>query len=237
MEPWDRLDDYLVYASTALGVMGAVALALFIVFRLRFRELKNVSRNSEANVFNKTFVVFDPYQQTTIFHRFLALLPFVPLIGGLGMAALLFVIIDSGLLLTLLAVIMALGLMVVEESPEAYTQSNILIKAIQGGSSFGVGDMRLLQVTERLLPRLSNYYLGLSIFFIALASVLPYVWSSVLWYFAMFFGYMLQASVTAGLASWVGALFLYVVTVTVFIVLATMAKSRLFEHYTETSAV
>jgi hypothetical protein len=187
-------------------------------------------------VFNRTFVVFDPYQKTTIFHRFLALLPFVPLIGGFGMVVLLLVIIDSGLLLTLLMVIMALSLMVVEESPEAYGQSKLLINAIKSGSSFGVGDVKLLQVTSELLPRLSNYYLGLSIFLIALAAVLPYVWSSVLWYFAMFFGYMLQASVAAGPASWVVAILLYVASVTVFIVLATMAKSRLFGYRTEHGA-
>ena len=218
-------------------VMGVVALVLSVVFCLRLRVLDSVSRGSAANVFNRTFVVFDPYVQKTVFHRLLSFLPFVPLICGLGMAVLLLVIIDSGLLLTLLVSILALSLIVVEESPEAYAESRMLIKAIQGGSNLGVGDIRFLALTKQLLPKLSYYYWGLSAFLFALAAALPFVWAQFLWYFAMFFGYIIQASVTGGLVTWFMALLLYAVIITVFVVLATMAKSRLFGHQTETVSV
>jgi hypothetical protein len=224
------MDSYLVYASSALVIMGSIALALSVFFHLRFKKLVRVSENSAATVFNKTFNVFDPYEQKTVFHRFLALLPFVPLIGGFGVAILLFVIINSGLLLTLLVVMFALTLIMVEESPEAYAQSKILLTAIRDGSSLGVGDVRLLQVTRKLLPKLRVYYLGLSIFLLALAAVLPYVWSSFLWYFAMFIGSMLQLSATLGPTSWMLGIVLYAAVITVFIMLVTMAKSRLFGH-------
>jgi hypothetical protein len=227
------VDAYLIYASTALVVMGSSAIALSIIFRWKLNKIDSVSRDSTPNVFNKSFVVFDPYQTTTIFHRFLLLLPFVPLICGFALAALLLVIIDSGLLLTLIMVVLALSLMVVEESPEAYTQSTILIRAIQGGSKLGVGDMKLLQATKKLLPRLSIYYLGVSIFLLALAALLPYVWSSALWCFAVFIGYMLQASVTAGPTTWMTAIFLYAVVVSVIAMLAGKAKNRLFGHHSE----
>jgi hypothetical protein len=231
------VDSYLLYASVALVVMGVVALVLSVVFRLRLRVLDSVSKGSAANVFNRTFVVFDPYVQTTVFHRLLSFLPFVPLICGFGVAVLLFEVINSGLLLTVLVSILALGLIVVEESPEAYAESKMLIEAIQGGSNLGVGDIRLLAFTKQLLPKLSYYYLGLSAFLFALAAALPFVWAQFLWYFAMFFGYVIQASVTGGLVTWLMALLLYAVIITVFVVLVTMAKSRLFGHQTETVSV
>lgn len=231
------VDSYLLYASVALVVMGVVALVLSVVFRLRLRVLDSVSKGSAANVFNRTFVVFDPYVQKTVFHRLLSFLPFVPLICGFGVAVLLFEVINSGLLLTVLVSILALSLIVVEESPEAYAESKTLIEAIQGGSNLGVGDIRLLALTKQLLPKLSYYYLGLSAFLFALAAALPFVWAQFLWYFAMFFGYIIQASVTGGLVTWLMVLLLYAVIITVFVVLVTMAKSRLFGHLTETVSV
>lgn len=232
---WSRasVDSFLVYASSSLAVMGSIALVLSIFFHMRLKRLTSLSKDSKANVFNKTFVVFEPYEKITLFHKLLTLLPFIPLIGGFGMAALLLIIIDSGLLLTVLVSIMGLSMIMVEESLEAYAQSKLLVKAIRSGSDFGTGDMRLLHLTKKLLPRLSVYYFGLSVFLLALAAVLPYVWSSALWYFAMFFGLMIQASLTAGPTSWMTAIFLYAVTITVFVVLVTLAKNRIFRFKTE----
>lgn len=231
------MDSYLVYASVTLLVMGSIALALSVFLRLRLNRLKSLSRNCAASVFNKSFVVFDPYEQTTIFHRLLTLLPFVPLILGFGAAVLLLEIINSGLLLTLLVLIVALGLIVVDELPEVYAESKILIRAIQDGSSLGVGDMKLLQVTKKLLPRLSYYYLGLSAFLLVSAVILPVVWSSALWYFAVFFGLLIQGSVTHGLLTWMSGLLLYAAIVVVFVFLVTRAKSRIFGHNTNLEVV
>jgi hypothetical protein len=231
------LDSYLLYASVTLVALGSIALALALFLRLRLSKLNSLSKNSEATVFNRSFVVFDPYEKTTIFHRFLSLLPFVPLVLGFGAAALFLVIIDSGLLLTVLVLIMALGLIVVEELPEVYAESKILIKAIQGGSSLGVGDVKLLQLTKKLLPRLSFYYVGLSAFLFVLAVVLPTVWSSALWYFALSIGLFLQTSKAAGPTSWMIGIVLYALALTAFVFLVTMAKSRIFGHKKDLEAV
>jgi len=220
-----------LYASIALVVMGVVAVVLALVFRLRLKRLVSVSGNSAVSVYNRTFVVFDPYGQTgTIFHRFLSLLPFVPLFLGFGMAVLLLVIIDSGLLLTLLVVIVGLSLIVVEESVEAYADSKLLVKAIEGGSQLGVGDVRLLSLVKRLLPRLTRYYLGVAVLFLVGAVVLPFVWMQFLWYFAMLLGGFIQTA-SMGLASWLLAIGLYAGAVAVFVFLITLAKNRLFGHH------
>jgi hypothetical protein len=224
------VDSYLFYASATLVSSGSIALALAVFLRLRLNKLKSLSKNSEASVFNRSFVVFDPYEKITIFHRLLTLLPFVPLIIGSGAALLFMVIIESGLLLTFLVLIMALGLIVVEELPEVYAESKILIKAIQSGSSLGVGDVKLLQVTKKVLPRLSFYYIGLSAFLFALAAVLPIVWSSALWYFALSIGLFLQASQAAGPAGWFLVIALFALVLASFFFLVTMAKSRIFGY-------
>ena len=231
------LDSYLIYASAMLVALGSITLVLAVFLRLRLRTLESLSKNSKATVFNKSFVVFDPYEKTTIVHRLLTLLPFVPPVLGLGALALFLVIINSGLLLTLLVLIMALGLIVVEELPEVSVESKFLIRAIQDGSSLGVGDVKLLQLTKKLLPRLSFYYLGLSVFLFAFAAVLPIVFSSALWYLALFVGLFLQTSKGAGPTSWLFGIILYVVVITAFIFLATMAKRRILEHKMELGAV
>jgi hypothetical protein len=215
----------------ALVVMGMVAVVLAIVFRLWFKRLVAVSGNSVVSVYNRTFAVFDPYGQTgTIFHRFLSLLPFVPMILGFGMAVLLLVIIDSGLLLTLLVVIVGLSLIVVEESVEAYSDSTLLVKAIEGGSQFGVGDVRLLSLMKRILPKLTRYYLSVAMLFFVGAVVLPFVWMQFLWYFAVVFGGLIQAAST-GIANLFLTVGLYAAAVTVFVFLITLVKNRLFGHH------
>ncbi len=225
------MDSYLLYASVALVVMGGVALVLALVFRLRFKRLMAVSGGSTVTVYNRTFAVFDPYgQATTIFHRFLSLLPFVPLFLGFGMAVLLLVIIDSGLLLTLLVVIVGLGLILVEESVEAYADSKLLVRAIEGGSQLGVGDVRLLSLMKRLLPRLTRYYLAVAVLFFVGAVVLPFVWLQFLWYFAVVLGSLIQAA-SAGPLNWFLAIGLYAAVVTVLVFLITMVKNRLFGHH------
>lgn len=222
------MDAYLLYASVALVVLGVGALGLFFVFRRRFSRLTIVSRGSVANVFNRTFVVFDPYSRKAIIHRFLSLLPFVPLVLGWSMAVLVLVIINAGLLLTLLVSIVGLSLIVIEESVEALDESKLLIRAIEGGSSFGVGDVRLLTLTKRLLPRLSRYYLGLSVCFFVLAGVLPFVWEQFMLGLGLFLGSLVLASAVLGPIGWLLGLGLYAGALTVLFFLVTVAKSRIF---------
>ena len=197
---------------------------------MRLKRLVAVSGNSVVSVYNRTFVVFDPYgQATTVFHRFLSLLPFLPLVLGFGMAVLFLVIIDSGLLLTLLVAIVGLSLILVEESVEAYGDTKLLVRAIEGGSQLG-GDIRLVSLTKRLLPRLTHYYLGVAMLFFVLAGVLPFVWMQFLWSFAVVLGSLIQGA-SGGVVNWFLAIGLYAGAVAVFVFLVTLAKNRLFGHH------
>jgi len=194
-----------------------------------------ISNNSTANVFNRTFVVFDPYSQKTVVHRFLSLLPFVPLILGWSLAVLLLVIIDAGLLLTLLVTIVGLSLIVVEESVEALTESKTLIQAIEQGSSLGVGDIRLLSLTKRLLPRLGRYYLGLSVCLFLLAGVVPFVWVQFLYGFAMFLSLFIEISAVVGPVGWLLGIVVYAGGLTALFFVVTFAKTKVFGGRVDTA--
>jgi hypothetical protein len=225
----DLVDAYLLYASVALAAMGVIALALAFVFRRRFRRLTAVSGGSEATVFHRSFIVFDPYEKKkTIFHRFLPLMMTVPIIGCMVLAMMLFFAMGSGLLLALLVVVVGLSLMTVGESVESYSESKLLINAIENGSNLGVGDVRLLNFMKTLLPRLIYYYVALAVLMFVSATAFPIVWSNILPYSAQLFGFVLQVSGVLGVAGWFVCLILYGSIIATLYVVATSVKNRLF---------
>ena len=221
------LDAYLIYASSALVVLGAIAFALSSVFHFRLKRLTRVSKGPVASVFNRTFVVFDPYSKRTIFHRFLTLLPFLPPIMGFAAAVLLLVIINAGLLLTLVISIVGLSLIVIEESVEALEESKLLVSAIESNSNFGVGDVRLLISTKQRLPRLTRYYLALAACLFLLAWILPFVWLQFVWGFGMTLGMLIWASAFIAGPIYLVAVALYALALTAMSSLVRKAKTRI----------
>jgi hypothetical protein len=155
-------------------------------------------------------------------------LPILPIFIGLGLGVLFLVVVESGMLLALVLLLLALNLIVIEESPEAYQSSMMLIKAVRNGTKIGTGDFRLLQMTRKLMPKLSNYYLGLSLVLVTFSLTLPYIWSSALWTVAMFIGLIIQSSAVAGAAlSWIVAVTLFALTIVGVQFLALKAKGRI----------
>lgn len=223
------MDAYLLYASVALAAMGVIASALAFVFRRRLRRLSAVSEGSEATVFHRTFMVFDPYEKKkTVFHRFLPLMMMMPMVGCMVLAVMLFFAMGSGLLLAFLVVIVGLSLMTVGESVETYSESKLLINAIESDSKLGVGDIRLLNFMKMLLPRLIYYYIALAVLMFVSATAFPIVWSNILLYFAMLLGLLIQVSVELGPAGWFVCLILYGSVIATVYVAAASVKNRLF---------
>jgi hypothetical protein len=233
----DLVDSYLLYASVALAGMGVVASVLAFVFRMRLRRLTAVSRNVEATVFSRTFMVFDPYEKKTILHRFLPLFMMMPFVGAMVLGMTLLLLVSSGLLLALLVVVVSVGLMTVGESFEAYTESKLLIRAMKNGERLGMGDIRLLEVTKMILPRLSFYYVVLAAFLFVLAAVFPFAWADGLLYSTLLFGFVIQAGSIGGPAGWMLSLGLYALVIVGLLVLVTLVKNRLFGYRLESSGV
>jgi hypothetical protein len=218
---------YLLYASITLFALGCLALALSVLFRLKSRVLNSLPKDLSANVFNKTFSVFDPYSSHRILHRFLSLIPFIAGLLSFCFAVFILIIIQSGLLLVFFILLVATDLILVEESPEAYQNAKVIINAVRRGADLGTGDVRLFNVTKKASVRLANYYLVLTVLLVTVAVILPYAWSFMLWSLEVLIDFVFQASSVAGVVAWIAAVFLYAVVIFAIQISIFKAKGRL----------
>lgn len=229
-----NMEGSIFYSSLTLFAMCCLALAISIFLRLKSRAINSLPKDLSANVFDKTFVVFNPYQEhRKIIHSFLSALPLLVGFASAGFALIVWKMLECGLLLSLFILIIGLNLIVMEDAPEVYQSSKTFIKAVQGGTSLGVGDLKVFQLIKKLMPKLSNYYLGLSILFIASSVMLPYIWSSALWFFAQFIGLILQVSAPTGIISYLVAAFLLALTLVAIQISASAVKNKLLSYTME----
>lgn len=167
------------YSSLTLMTMGCLALALSIIFRLRFRRLGSLPRDLDASVFDRTFNVFDPYPvRIKVVHRFLTALPVIAGIGSILLGFMVWSIAASGLIISVFIIIIGLNLIMIEEAPEIYTNSNVFAKAVEKNAKFAGGDLKVLRLIKKLSLKLGRYYLGLAVLFMALSVTLQYVWNA-----------------------------------------------------------
>jgi len=211
--------------------MGCLTLALFILFRLKHHRMNSLPRNLSANVFNKTFNVFDPYpERRRIIHSFLSALPLMVLLVCLVFILFFWKIFESGLLLSLVLLIICLNLMLTEVASETYHSAKIFIKALNSKADLGSGDLKVLRILERVLPKLSNYYLALSIVFLTFATTLGYIWSSLLWFFAQVVGLIVEVSALTGIIGWQVAVFLFALMVVIIQIFILKIKSKFLSN-------
>jgi len=228
------MEPYVFYSCLTLFAMGCSALTLSIFFRLKSKALNGLPKNLSANVFNKTFIVFNPYaEKRKIIHSFLSVFPFLVSFASLGFALALLILVEAGLMLSLFMILIGLNLIVMEDAPEVYQNSRSFVKAVEGRSNLGVGDLRVFQIMKRLVPKLSNYYLGLTITFITFSVMLPYIWSSLLSLFTQFIGLILQVSASTGAGAWLVAVFLFNLTIFIIQIFASIIKSKLLGYVME----
>lgn len=228
------MESYLLYSSLTLLIMGCLALALSILFRLKFKALNSLPKNLSATIFNKTFVVFYPYsEQKKMIHNFLSVLPIAIGFASLGIALAFLLILEAGFILSFFITIIGLNIIGLEDAPEVYKYSKIFIEAVQNETKLGTGDLRVFQTIKKMTPRLSNYYFGLSIIFIAFSAILPSIWSSLLWFFAQFIGLILQFSLLAGDIAWILAVFLFAIPVVIIQILFSEIKRKLLGYTIE----
>jgi len=238
-------ETYLFYSSLTLFVMGCLTFVLFILFRLKHHRMNSLPRNLSANVFNKTFNVFDPYpERRRIIHSFLSALPLVVFFVGLFFTLILWKIFEYGLLLSLVTLIICLHLMLVDFASGTYQSAKILVKAVDAKAGLGVGDLEVFQKLKRVMPKLSNYYLALSILFSIFAVTLSYIWSSLLWVFVHFVGLIFKVffniygekstniygDVVTGFIAFQVAVVLWGVTVFIIQIFAWKIKSKVLSY-------
>jgi len=187
--------DILFYPSIILLATGITALLLAMLFHIKLRSLNKIPQDLEANVFHKTFIVFNPYEaRRKLVHKFMGAMPLLVIFGSLGLAVLILLAIQAGLLLAIITLILALDLMVIEEGPEAYRCSTDLIKAFKKKPTFGTGDIKTFHLTKKILPRLTTYYAATATFCIAVSLTLPAVFTALLSVFSQGIGAAVEGS-------------------------------------------
>ena len=224
------VESYMIYSSLTLFLMGCLAIALSILFRLKFKVFKNLSDDLQPNVFDKSFVVFNPYgEQRKVFHEFLSFLPLIVGFASLGFALALMILVEAGFILSFCVTLFGLNLIVIEDGFEVYENSKTFIRAVQKEAKLGVGDLKVLQLIKEYMPKVSNYYLVLSITLMGFSIVFPYLFPSAIWLFAQFIGLILQVSRIVGVIAWVFAVFLFALTVVFVQILASKIRSRVWK--------
>jgi len=176
--------------------MGCSSLVLSMLFRLEHHRMKRLPRSLSANVFDKTFNVFDPYpEHGRIIHsiNFISMLPAIIVVAAFTvLIPLAWALIAYGLLVSVTLLVTCLNLMLIEVAFETHQNAKIFIKAFNNKADLGVGDLKVFKTLERAMPKLSKYYLALSILFLTLAATLGYIWPSLFWTFARLLGLILE---------------------------------------------
>jgi hypothetical protein len=225
---------YLFYSSLTLLAMGCLTLALSVLFRLKSHAINSLPKKVTPDVFDKTFVVFNPYpEHRKIIHNFLFVLPILVFAACLGLTLIAWKIFEYGFVSSLFVLIICLNFTMLEVAPETYQNTRMLIKAVQRGTSLGVGDLRALQTVKKALPKLSKYYLGLAILFLTFAATIDYVLPSTLWLLGQLFGLMLGVSAATGFIGWQIAILLFTLVVVVVQILVGKLKARFLSYVTD----
>jgi hypothetical protein len=223
-------EAYLLYSSLALFAMGSIALALSVLLRLKRYRMDNLPKNPTTKIFNKTFNVLNPYpERRKVIHSFVSALPLIPVFLTLGLLILLWKVLEYGLMLSLFLVIFCLNLMLLEVTLEIYQIAKVFIKAVHRKADFGFGDIKVLQTLENALPKLSNYYLFLSILFLVGDATLSYIWPSILLLLNQVIGLIVETSLKTCLLTYQAAVALFALILVIIQIFAVKTQKQILK--------
>jgi len=172
-----RFETSFLASSLVFIVMGFFSIVFSLALYRKSRAMRIYSENLSANVFDKTFNVFNPHSE----HRKTISLSYIELIF-LAASLPVFIIfiltikiIETGLTLGLITFIICLGLLMIDEVSEIYKNANTFVKAVKNGVDFGKGDLEVLFLLKKSSSRLSSYYLSLAVVFFVFSWAVPYI--------------------------------------------------------------
>ena len=194
---------YIFYSSVTLASLGCAALVLSVLFRKKTEVLNGLSAELTATVFNRTYVVFNPYPvQKKVIHRFVAALPLVAAAITGAITLLVWEMFTSGLFLGLILIIIGVNMIVLEETPEVHLNIRVFIKAVQEGAEWAPGDLRVLQLTKKIAVKQAKDYFVLCVFLVACSVVLPHAVTPVFQGFLRSLQFLFEISQPAGFLGW-----------------------------------
>lgn len=221
----------LFLPSLTLLATGSLALALSLLFRLKSCAVNDLPKNLSANIFSRTFNIFNPYpDRRKMIHGFLTALPVAVFLACVGFAFLFIKILESGTLLSLIVLIICLNLIVMEEASDVYSNANLFIKAIQDDDDMGEGDLIILEIIKNVLPKMSNYYLLLALLFLVSAVILPYIMPSTVWVFAHFVGLIVEGGALTGFLAPLTAVLLFSLSTVIAQIAVRKVRGRFLKY-------
>ncbi len=213
-----QLDISLLATSIVLMIMAGAALFSAFLLRARARALRMLPKDLSAQVFDRTFNVFDPtMKHRRIISNHTGLIIFVAIYGAwIALTFVVFKTFEVGGVLASIAFLICAALLMVDETQEISRNAGIFAKAIKNGVGLGKGDMQVLHVIKKALPRLSAYHLTLAAVFFISALAVPF-----------FVDAVFLASTAIAIAVFAVSAALKVIPLFSFIVIATLMGSIL----------
>lgn len=211
-----------------LSVLSCASLMFSLSFYLKYRVLRKVSKNARVNAYDKTFKVVSPYPE----HRHIINNIVIPLILAfvipflLGSAILR--MLEMGLALSILAVILWLGLMMLDPAFEIHKNTNIFIETFRNKGNLGKGDLVALFFLKKTMPRLSLYYLLLTITFSVSSIMLPYITSMAIMVVSQFVNLVTELASFWGVGGVFAGLLLFAALTTLILVAGGIVKTKVF---------
>ena len=123
--------------------------------------------------------------------------------------------------------------MLTEVASETYQTTEILIKAVRKRADLAAGDIKAFQTLKNALPKLSNYYLALSILFLVFAATLDYIWPSLLSFFSQAIGLTLVIGTTTGIIGYQVAVFLFALIIVIVQIFVFKIKDKFLSYVIE----
>lgn len=211
-----------------LSVLSCASLMFSLSFYLKYRVLRKVSKNARVNAYDETFKVVSPYPE----HRHIINNIVIPLILAfvlpflLGSAILR--MLEMGLALSILAVILWLGLMMLDPAFEIHKNTNIFIETFRNKGNLGKGDLAALFFLKNTMPRLSVYYLLLTITFSVSSIMLPYITSMAIMVVSQFVNLVTELASFWGVVGVFAGLLPLAALTTLILVAGGIVKTKVF---------
>jgi hypothetical protein len=172
-----QLDISLLATSIVLMIMGSAALFFALLLWARARALRMLPKDLSAQVFDRTFNVFDPQMEhRRVISSHTGLIIFVAVYGAwVALTFVVFKTFEVGGVLGSIAFLICAALLMVDETQEISRNAGIFAKAVKNGVGLGKGDMQVLHVIKKTLPKLSVYHLTLAVVFFVSAFAVPFL--------------------------------------------------------------
>lgn len=162
----------LFVSSLVLVAMGCAALFLSLLLRQKSRGLNRFSKNLFANVFDRTFSVFEPNEQPRkIINSHTGLVVFIAIYGSWLVAMIaVFKTFEIGGILGCVTFLICAGLLMIDETEEINRNAGIFLRALKNGAGLGKGDLKVLLIIRSASSMLTRYHLILAILFFCVSS-------------------------------------------------------------------